>query len=313
MPVVKCAKCKSRYDTGTEALAEGLTAKVVCPGCGQWMRIPDMEAIAAPNLPKELIKKMKAQARLILTLDGDEEEPKGTKKSQGDEEGPKETKKSQPEPAAALVVSCPNADCKKKFKPKSDVRGKKIKCPFCREPFVVPGGPDAKDDKGKPDGIKEGKPKPEAAAADPAKDEYAADADPYGVKTVEMVPRCPNCTEEMGEHDTICLSCGYNTMTRQWGKTEKIKGLTFGRHLKYLLPAIGAVVFCSLCLLDALIYCLVLPYWNWVGTEGVTSFADTEASRFWLMVGRLGTFWTAGMFCFKKFIEKPKPEEIVLD
>ena len=27
----------------------------------------------------------------------------------------------------------------------------------------------------------------------------------------------------------------------------------------------------------------------------------------------LGIFWTAGMFCFYKFIEKPKPDEIQLD
>jgi hypothetical protein len=310
MPVVKCVKCKNRYDTGTEAPAEGLTAKVVCPGCGQWMRIPDNEAIPAPNLPKELIKKMKAQARQIVMLDGDEEEePKPEAKSAPEPAAPK----SAAEPAAALVVTCPNAACKKKFKPKSDVRGKKIKCPFCKEPFVVPGGPDAKNDKAKPDAIKEGKPKPDAATAEADKGEYDADPDPYGVKTVEMVPRCPNCTEEMGEHDTVCLACGYNTLTRQWGKTEKIKGLSFGRHLKHLLPAIGAVAFCSICLIDALLYCLVLPYWGWVGNEGVTSLADTEASRFWLMVGRLGTFWTASMYCFKKFIEKPKPDEIVLD
>ena len=36
-----------------------------------------------------------------------------------------------------------------------------------------------------------------------------------------MVPRCPNCTSEMGAHDIICLSCGYNTLTREWGKTEE--------------------------------------------------------------------------------------------
>jgi Zn finger protein HypA/HybF involved in hydrogenase expression len=305
MPVVKCVKCKQKYDTGTEAPAEGLSAKVVCPGCGQWMRIPDREAIPAPNLPKEMIKKMKAQARMILTLAGDEEPEDEPKRKPDAAEEPKETAK--PATSAALVVSCPNSACKKKFKPKSDVRGKKIKGPFCKEPFVVPGGG---DDKASPDGIKEGMPKPEAATA-PA-GEYDADPNPYGVQTVEVVPRCPNCTHEMeSEHATICLNCGYNTVTRQWGKTEKIVGLTFGRHLKYLLPAIGVVIFCMICLTDALIYCLVLPYW--VGTAGVTSWTDSEASRFWLMVARLGTFWSAGMYCFKKFIEKPKPEEIVLD
>ena len=27
----------------------------------------------------------------------------------------------------------------------------------------------------------------------------------------------------------------------------------------------------------------------------------------------LGVIWGAGVFCFKKFIEKPKPDEVVVD
>ena len=116
--------------------------------------------------------------------------------------------------AAGMVVTCPK--CEKKFKPKTDVSGKKIKCPFCTEPFVVPVAKEAKAEKGKPDQIKAGKPKPGAAApqvtAAPEAGAHDSDADdnpdPYGVKTVELVPRCPNCTQEMGEHDTICLACG---------------------------------------------------------------------------------------------------------
>src|SRR6266849_4088097 len=145
--------------------------------------------------------------------------------------------------AVSLVVTCP--ECEKKFKPKSDVSGKKIKCPFCAEPFVVPEAKSAKpakskaDEKAKPDEAKE----TAIAAAQQANSDLDRDDNPYGVKTVELVPRCPNCTQEMGEHDTICLACGYNTMTRAWGKTEKTLGLTFGRHLVYLLPAIGSAVF----------------------------------------------------------------------
>src|SRR5438128_880286 len=139
--------------------------------------------------------------------------------------------------AVAVVVTCP--ECDKKFKPKSDVSGKKIKCPFCAQPFVVPAPKAAKPDKGKPDGAKAGKDKPaqaKPAAPSPQEaDDLDGSPDPYAVKQVELVPRCPNCTDEMGPHDIICLSCGYNTLTRQWGKTEKKKGNTFGRRLKYLL------------------------------------------------------------------------------
>ena len=95
--------------------------------------------------------------------------------------------------------------------------------------FVVPGKAPA-NDKSKPDAGKTDKAKPEdakAAEAAAINDEFDGDVNPYGIKHVELVPRCPNCTEEMGEHDTICLACGYNTMTRQWGKTEKNREARF--------------------------------------------------------------------------------------
>ena len=37
--------------------------------------------------------------------------------------------------AETSVITCP--ECTKKFKGKSDLQGKKIKCPFCAKPFVV--------------------------------------------------------------------------------------------------------------------------------------------------------------------------------
>lgn len=220
--------------------------------------------------------------------------------------------------AAGMVVTCP--ECEKKFKPKSDVSGKKIKCPFCTEPFVVPVAKDAKDakqDKGKPEQMKAGKVKPEDAGTPQVKatpepgaavDSDADDnPDPYGVKTVDLVPRCPNCTQEMGEHDTICLACGYNTLTRQWGKTERIIGLTPGRHILYLLPAIGSAVFSVFAVITLLLLDSLVPYW--VAGSGWLWWIDSEAVRMWTTLIFLFIFWVAGVFCYKKFIEKPKPDE----
>lgn len=222
--------------------------------------------------------------------------------------------------AAGMIVACPN--CEKKFKPKSDVAGKKIKCPFCTEPFVVPVPKDAKPDKAKPDQIKAGKPKPDAdadapqtkaapeAAAAPV-DDFDADPNPYGIKTVELVPRCPNCTQEMGEHDTICLACGYNTLTRQWGKTEKILGMTANRHVIYLLPPIGSAIFTFFAVICLLILYALVPYW--VVGSGWFWWIDSEAVRMWTTLIFIGIFWVAGVFCYKKFIEKPKPDEIKIE
>lgn len=220
--------------------------------------------------------------------------------------------------AGVLIVTCPA--CEKKFKPKSDVSGKKIKCPFCSEAFVVPA---AKEDKAKPDAAKAGKSKEEPEAkAEEAKaapvvtsappDDDDQGVDPYGVKHVELVPRCPNCTQEMGEHDTICLACGYNTLTRQWGKTEKTLGVTGSRHFLHLLPALGSAAFTVFSIIALLMLYTVMPYW-FMDIGWLTWLLDSEATRMWLTLIFLGIFWVAGMYCFHKFITKPKPDEIELD
>jgi DNA-directed RNA polymerase subunit RPC12/RpoP len=226
--------------------------------------------------------------------------------------------------AVALVVVC--TKCEKKFKPKNDVRGKKIRCPFCEQLFVVPAGKDAAPDKAKPDGVKAGKPKPDAVkAGKPKQEEIKAgppeptqqeaedldgSPDPYAVKHVELVPRCPNCTEEMGPHDIICLACGYNTLTRSWGKTEKKKGNTFGRHFIYLLPALGSAAFVVFAVFGLIFHATVDPY---LLTDGAVSWLNTEAIRMWTTVFILFWVFGAGVFCFKKFIEKPQPEELELE
>ena len=227
--------------------------------------------------------------------------------------------------AEVLVVTCP--ECEKKFKPKTDVRGKKIKCPFCTGPIVVPaaknGKPATKNGKpakSKSDAIKDAKSKPDARKEEPspppapeppppapADDEFDDNPNPYGVKNVDLVPRCPNCTQEMGPHDVICLSCGYNTLTREWGKTEKTMGLTGGRHLLYLLPALGSAVFGVFSVLFLIFYGTVAPYWL---DNTMFWWLDSEAMRMWAMVIFLVWIFAAGMFCMKRFIEKPKPDEI---
>ncbi len=219
--------------------------------------------------------------------------------------------------AVALIVVC--TKCEKKFKPKNDVRGKKIKCPFCEHSFVVPAAKEAKTDKDKPDGAKTNKGKPEApkpeAAPPPAPtpeevEDLDGSPDPYAVKNVELVPRCPNCTEEMGSHDIICLACGYNTLTRSWGKTEKKKANTFGRQFKYLLPGLGAAAFIFFSVVGMIFNATVSPFL----VDGTMFwFTDSEAIRMWSTVFFLFWVFGAGVFCFKKFIEFPQPEELEME
>jgi len=86
MAVVRCPKCKKRYDPGMDEELEtlddappgvSLSLKVVCPACGQWLRLPENEAIPAPAVPPDILKEMMAQSKLV---DDDYEPPKKTAK-----------------------------------------------------------------------------------------------------------------------------------------------------------------------------------------------------------------------------------------
>jgi DNA-directed RNA polymerase subunit RPC12/RpoP len=221
--------------------------------------------------------------------------------------------------AAGMVVSCPK--CEKKFKPKTDVEGKKIKCPFCERPFVVPLAKkpkDAKETRIKSTDAK-GKADPSKAEATPAPVEQKkkeaenleADPNPYDVTTQDLTPRCPYCAKEMkSKNAIICVYCGHNTMTREAGKTTKIFGLTIDRHVLYLLPPTGAAIFAFFTVIGLMINATLVP--GWVDSTWL-SFIDSEAIRMWATVLSLGILWTAGMFCFKMFIAKPKPDDLKIE
>jgi hypothetical protein len=86
VPIVKCPKCKKRYDPGLDDALDDLddapvamSFKVVCPSCGQWLRLPEKEAIPAPPLPPEILKEMMSQSRLVD--DAEEDRPKKKRKA----------------------------------------------------------------------------------------------------------------------------------------------------------------------------------------------------------------------------------------
>src|SRR4051794_18284484 len=119
--------------------------------------------------------------------------------------------------AVSLAVACPN--CEKKFKPKGDVQGKKIKCPFCKDPFVVPAaknGSEAKSAKVKAAEVKPPREEPPAPVAAPPVEQRNPDSDfdtddnPYAVKNQDLTPRCPHCAKELqSANAVVCIYCGY--------------------------------------------------------------------------------------------------------
>jgi hypothetical protein len=94
MPVVTCPKCASRYDPGRDKelaeLAGQASFKVICPVCGQWLRLPENEAVEGPRLPSHVLKGMTAQSKLI-------------------ERGPNADEFSMPAAPAAASAAAPTA------------------------------------------------------------------------------------------------------------------------------------------------------------------------------------------------------------
>lgn len=125
MAVVKCPKCRKSYDPGTEDLddlPENLSRKVVCPGCGQWARLPEGEAIPAPKLPPKMLKAMMSQATLVEDEPSPPTLPPPKPKGNDDEEeGGAYTLTTDDKPAA------PVAEKPKKKKEKKQAIKRKIK------------------------------------------------------------------------------------------------------------------------------------------------------------------------------------------
>src|SRR5262245_16834004 len=183
------------------------------------------------------------------------------------------------------VISCP--ECSKKFRGKGDLAGKRIRCPLCSHVFVVPAQ--------------------SAAAAEPRRSFIEEDEgkDPYAVRELDLRPRCPNCANLMADEKAfVCIYCGYNTLTRELGKTEISVGHTGGEHFHHLLPglcALGGILF--ICLL-LLFYAMIFPglvRGSWA------EFLDHESMRLWFTVPMLGVIWTLGFFAFRRLVLSPLP------
>jgi len=219
--------------------------------------------------------------------------------------------------AESPVITCP--ECLKKFKGRGDLVGKKIKCPFCTKPFVVAASAPEK-------------PKVKSPAKAPAATAVKAAAAPavptpptpppkppvldeddepiggsYGVGNVDITFRCPNCAQPMLSDDaTVCVYCGYNTLTREVGKTEKTFAVTGGEHVLHLAPGLVSAFFIVVIMYLLITYCVFLP--GLVG-GGKFEFLAHESLRFWLATIGLGIIWRLGNLCFKYLVIQPKPKE----
>jgi hypothetical protein len=199
------------------------------------------------------------------------------------------------------AITCP--ECKKRFKAKGDLTGKKIKCPLCAKPFVVPGAKPvevAQADLGIGGSVPPGPPPPLGFA-----DEEPDDGIPYGVTELDIAPRCPHCANLMADEKAfICLFCGYNAMTREIGKTEKTISHTGGERFMHLLPGIASALTAFAFIVGMTYYSVVLPD---VVYKTSFTFLDHESLRMWFTIIALSLIWGCGLFAYKRLIVHPTP------
>ena len=212
--------------------------------------------------------------------------------------------------SVAPSVTCPH--CEKRFKGRPELIGKKIKCPACSEPFVVPAeetGIQAK--------------KPAAAPSKPAAKPVPAAAVPhhapgagsmaqegvYGIATADLQVRCPNCAKPMLKDDAVvCVYCGYNTLTREHGKTKKVYAVTHQEHFIYLLPGLSCAALMVAIFIGLLVYNILMPIW-FFGSPKIEWIVH-ESLRMWTATALVALMWGLGMFAFKSLVMAPRPQEI---
>lgn len=98
----------------------------------------------------------------------------------------------------AIKVSC---TCGQSFKAKDDLAGKRVRCPKCSQPLVIPL-PEEPDEFKLEDAI-------EVPRYNPLDDLLAEE----GVKQAFAGPVCPSCSEPISPQAVICVQCGFNLQT----------------------------------------------------------------------------------------------------
>jgi hypothetical protein len=159
-------------------------------------------------------------------------------------------------------------------------------------------------------------PSPEAAPA-PASaplgfaDDEDSDPNPYGITELDIAARCPNCAQLMADEKAfICLFCGYNTLTREVGKTQKTLSHTPMEIFAHLFPGIAVALTAFAFIVGITYFSVVLP--NDLYKTSFT-FLDHESLRMWFTIIVLGLVWGCGTFAYKRLIVFPTPPPKIKD
>jgi ribosomal protein S27E len=212
--------------------------------------------------------------------------------------------------AEAILIACP--ECDKKIHVPAEAVGKKIRCKSCEQVFVVPAPagkqaakPAAKTVPVKAPAGKSAKPPPKKPPIDDD-----GDGKPYGVTALDTAPRCPECANEMESAEAIiCLTCGYNTVTRMKHQSRAVEHQTGGVWFWWLAPPITCAVFALIFLTSDILYTAKIL--SWVGgPDADYAFLASGGFIIWAVWAPTVPLIVAlTTFAAKRLIFHPRPPE----
>ncbi|MEM9411293.1 MAG: MJ0042-type zinc finger domain-containing protein, partial [Planctomycetota bacterium] len=118
-------------------------------------------------------------------------------------------------------ISAKCDSCSAQFKLKDEFAGKKVKCPKCSKPFMVPSVRKKVAQQPPNDGYGL-EPVQPRQAMNPMLDLL----DDMGVESTPLGPVCPKCSAELTPGAIICMECGYNMETGKQLETMTFKDPT---------------------------------------------------------------------------------------
>jgi hypothetical protein len=218
---------------------------------------------------------------------------------------------------ATISITCPS--CKKRMTGPAAALGKKIKCKACNHVFVaeaegaaVPAGKGTAPAGATKPGVPTKSQAPPAASkqeVDKNRMLDPEDSDPgkgYGFveQKVDEIARCPQCAYELESPDAVvCLTCGYNLLTRIRLRTQKTYEMTAMDWVKWYIPTVGASLGCLVSIAFGVFLWTGLPWW----------YGDWWFSHFsvqiWFTVFACAGAWYSGKFVFKRVVYQPRPPE----
>jgi hypothetical protein len=189
--------------------------------------------------------------------------------------------------AGVIKVTCPK--CKKAMQVPEVLAGKRIRCRGCNATLMIAARP-----------VKQ------ATATGHHEDEFNVTST-YGVSEEHDKPHCPFCAGDIEEGQAVCLTCGYNLMTRERSETRVLYAVHGSDYFLWLLPGI-------ICVLVALASVgAIVVLWTGVPELGGTLqdyFQDWRWGRVYGSIFFAFIVFGCGRFAYKRLVKNPHPPEI---